>query len=280
MTKPNLRIVPPAPAAASPLLKWAGGKRTFVKEYGDDMFTHVIENGGRYFEPFLGGAAMALHLGIGGMVLGDVEEELLVTYTIVRDDPEGLITMLDLVADGGTDKEAYYRIRAATPTTEFEEAARVIYLNKFCFNGLYRKNKDGGFNVPYGGNPGRKLPTREQIMEASQALAGTELRMGDFEQIIEQAGNGDTLYIDPPYHGTFVDYTAHGFGDHDQERLTEALRAAVERGATFFAHNADTVMVRELYNGFDIFSMPERRMINSKGAERGEVPCVLIVGGV
>lgn len=281
--KPNLRIVPPAPAAVSPLLRWAGGKRWFVKDYGDDMFDHVIKSGGQYIEPFLGGGAMAFHLGLHNMILSDVEEEIMLVYTFVRDNPDQLFAMLNILKEEGTDKETFYRIRAAdlNQLTPVEVAARCIYLNKLCFNGLFRKNQSGRFNVPYQGDPNRKFPTLDDIMALSRALERTKLRCLDFADSIAMAREGDTIYADPPYHETGVGYTANGFDDSDQERLAEALYRAKERGASFFAHNADTAKVRYWYEEWaEIISTSEKRKINSKGDERGDVPCVLIVGGV
>lgn len=269
-----LRVVPEAPAGVSPLLKWAGGKRWFVRQFGDDMFERVLSRGGRYVEPYLGGAAMALHLGIKNMVLGDIEPELVITYRVVQDFPEDLATYLSLLS---TDADSYYKTREREPRTPVEVAAKLIYLNKLCFNGLYRKNKKGQFNVPYGGEE-RKLPGMEQILAVSTALAGAKVHCGDALELIEDAGDNDIIYADPPYHGTFSDYTALGFDDADQTALAQELRNAHRRGAEVYAHNADTELVRRLYGWAEIIPLGERRSINSKRGERGKVPCVLVVG--
>jgi DNA adenine methylase len=273
----RLRVVPEQPAGVRPLLKWAGGKRWFVGDYGNDMFDLVSRRGGRYIEPFVGGGAMALHLGIKGMVLGDVEEDLILTYMTVRDSPGDLSTMLGLIGDQ-LDGAAYYRIRASKCRNEIETAARFIYLNKLCFNGLYRKNKSGEFNVPYCKEE-RSLPPPEHIAEVSRALAGAELHVSDFAKLIEIAGRGDVIYADPPYHKTFSSYSAGGFSDNDHERLAEALYAARRRGAEFFCHNSDTEKTRNWYGDWaEIVPVYERRAINSKGDGRGAVGCVLIAG--
>jgi len=274
----RLRAVPDSPAAVAPLLKWAGGKRWFVKEFGDDMFDLVARRGGRYIEPFLGGGAMALHLGIQGMVLGDLEPDLMLMYSQVRDAPEELITLLSLLQEMGTDLDTYYDVRELDGQTTVEKAAKLIYLNRLCFNGLYRKNKKGEFNVPYCGEE-RDLPDGDRIMEVSRALQGAELHIGDANKLIESAGRGDVIYADPPYHGTFSDYTARGFEEDDQELLVEALYDARQRGAEFFCHNADTEKVRYWFEEWaEIIPMDEKRNINAKGDERGAVGCVLIVG--
>ena len=294
--KPNLKIVPDEPARATPILKWCGGKAWFVEEHGDDMFEHVIKQGGRFIEPFLGGGAMALHLGLEGMILSDAEPELSTLYPMVRDDPDALIETIEELIEIGTDEDTYYKVRAVklAELTLVEQAARTVYLNKLGYNGLFRKNASGGFNVPYGQNPKRTVFDPDIIRAASRALAGAKLprlevrKKGrvqvdghDFAAIIVMAKEGDTVYADPPYHKAGVKYTKGGFNESDHERLATSLYYAKERGASFFAHNADTDMVRYWYEEWaEIIPMAEKRRINSKGSERGDVPCVLIVGGV
>jgi DNA adenine methylase len=280
MTAPKLRIVPDAPAGVTPLLRWAGGKRWFVKEFGDDLFARVIELGGTYFEPFLGGGAMALHLGLPDMVLGDAEEELMITYGIVARHPEEVITLLGwLVEQGGTGREGYNKVRSLNEgLSPLEIATRLIYLNRLCFNGVYRKNKRGEFNVPWG-KVDKEMPSPERIREVSIALKGAELRAGDFEAVISLAGANDLIYADPPYHQTYAGYTPRGFTDKDQERLAEALYNAHQRGAEFYAHNADTEKVRYWYGEWaEIIPTQERRNVNSDGKGREPVQCVLIAG--
>jgi DNA adenine methylase len=265
----------------NPLLKWAGGKRWFVKDFGDDMLEHVMKRGGKYIEPFLGGAAMALHVTSmsAEMLLGDIEEDLMLTYTVVRDDPEELSRILDILKPY-TSESAYYRIRDfdKAKLTSGERAARFIYLNKLCFNGLHRKNRKGDFNVPYG-KKDKELPSAERIMEVSQALQGAELHVDSFQKLIDRAGKGDVIYADPPYHDTFSNYAKGGFSEGDHEALAECLYNARQRGAEFFCHNADTEKVRYWFGDWtEIVEMPEKRNINSKGSDRGVVPCVLIAG--
>lgn len=271
-----LRVVPPTPARIDPLLKWAGGKRWFVREFGDDMFKRVLERGGRYIEPFLGGGAMALHLGIQGMILGDIEEELIITYLVIRDFPDELSVLLELLESTGTNKENYYQVRAKQPGSPVEAAARLIYLNKLCYNGLYRKNRSGVFNVPFGGS--RPLPSRDRIHEVSTALTGAEIRCCTAIELIDRARENDILYVDPPYHGTFSDYTSRGFSEDDHKELAEALLRAHQRGTEVYAHNSATQLIKNLYSWAEILIMGERRNVNSKGQGRGKVDCVLIAG--
>lgn len=293
--QPNLRVVPPSPFGAKPLLRWAGGKSWFVKEFGDDFFSHVFKRGGRYIEPFAGGAAMALHFGLqpgfglpwssgegwstaSSMILGDAEEDIAVMYSVVRDEPEALIALLGLLEEQGTDEGAYYRVRGTDASTAVERAAKVLYLNRLCFNGLYRKNVSGNFNVPYGKKE-KPLHAPEQIREASQALQGAEIHPCDFNLLLVKAHEDDTVYLDPPYDVSgHTNYTDQGFGKKDQRCLARVAKRAFERGADIFAHNADTPLIRELWGDWaKMIPMPEKRSINRDGSRRGEVPCVLMV---
>ena len=278
--KPNLRLVPVAPAGAKPLLRWAGGKSWFVREFGDDLFALVIKQGGRYIEPFLGGGSMALYLGLKEMLLGDSEDELVITYQTIRDEPTQLATLLSLLEEHhGSSKETYYQVRQTKALSRVEIAARLIYLNRLCFNGIYRKNAKGEFNVPYGGKE-KTMPTLEQILEVSRALSHSEIFSGDFERLVREAREGDVLYVDPPYHGTFGDYTALGFSDADHERLAAALFEARKRGAVFLLHNSDTEFVRSLYDWANVIEIDERRNVNSKGDGREAVGCVVVTEGI
>lgn len=269
-----------SPAKAKPILKWAGGKSWFVREFGDAMFEHVASRGCYYLEPFLGGASMALHLGYKRMVLSDVEPDLMKTYAAIVGQTDDVVSGLAELADH-TDKDSYYAMRDVEPEDYVEVAVRMLYLNKLCFNGLHRKNKSGKFNVPYGGQE-RRLTGEKDIRAAAEALtpegtmADIQLHVRDFKATVDQARQGDVVYADPPYDGTFTDYTKGGFDESDQSYLAQALHDATKRGADVFAHNADTELVRKLYSWATVVEMPEKRTINSQGDQRGKVPCVLI----
>ena len=219
---------------------------------------------------------MALHLGIQGMILGDIEEELIITYLVIQDLPDELSVLLGLLESLGTNEENYYQIRAKQPKSPVEVAARLIYLNKLCYNGVYRRNKSGGFNVPFGGS--RSLPSRDKIHEVSAALTGAEIHCCTAIELIDRAGENDVLYVDPPYHGTFSDYTSRGFSEDDHKKLAEALLRAYRRGTEVYAHNSATELIQDLYSWAEILILGERRNVNSKGQGRGKVDCVLIVG--
>jgi len=260
-----------------PLLKWAGGKSWAVKLFGDVLFGLDIKD---YYEPFLGGAAMALRIAENPshqkLVVSDVEKSLMQTYAAVRDMPSEVALALKDLTDFGTDESAYYAIRDTEPDEFVMGAARFIYLNKLCFNGIHRVNKSGKFNVPYGKNPDRELPGEKTLVQFSEWTEQAEFHCKDFAEIISRAGKGDLVYTDPPYDGTFTDYAAGGFTDADQERLAESLFWAHDRGARVVLHNADTEQVRYFYEEWlTVLLVDEKRSINVVGSKRGGVPCVI-----
>ena len=267
-------------SGAEPFLRWAGSKRWFVPQFANDMLEQV-RTCRYYIEPFLGGGAMALWLASQGhaskMKLGDVEEELITAYSTLVSNPDGVLQLLRSLFEFGTSEEVYYQVRGTSPETDEESAARTIYLNRLCFNGLYRKNKSGEFNVPYGK---KQKDLHEDVLQAAAiALQGATFVAGDFELLTDWASQGDVIYADPPYDGGFVDYSSDSFLAGDQRRLAASLRAARKRGATVFAHNADTPLIREIYGWAELLPIEEKRRINSNGQDRGEVGCLFIVAG-
>lgn len=260
--------------SVKPVLKYPGSKRTFVREYGDAMREHVLKCGGRYIEPFLGGASMAFHLGLPEMVLGEVDKDLMDMYIAIRDDVEEVIEIIDSLRES-VDEESYYAMRSIEPEDWIEGAARVLYLNKLCYNGLYRKNQKGQFNMAYNGEK-RDLISAEHLRVASKVLQGAQLFWGDFSNTTCIAQEGDVIYADPPYDGTFTGYSGKGFDETKQAELAMELECAAGQGVEFFCHNSDTSLIRKLYSEFTFIPMPEKRMINRDGKGRGKVPCVLI----
>lgn len=280
-------------AEATPLLKWAGGKRRQLKILVP-LIVERLEHGGRYLEPFLGGGAVALHLGIGErMILNDAIAELVVFYRTVRDEPARVAWALSAYACRGVDEAAYYSVRDERPTDPIFVAARMLYLNRLGFNGLYRVNVKGEFNVPYGKQPYREsvvnrksadavtslFPHKGKIEAVSDALRGARLLHGDFERVIDAAGADDVVYADPPYDGTYNSYNAQGFTESDQRRLAKVLKRARYRGARVLTSNSDTPLVRELYSWAELLDTKEGRPINADVANRGKAPCVLAVAG-
>jgi DNA adenine methylase len=261
-----------------PFLRWVGGKSKIVPTIAPAIESYLKESGGRYIEPFLGGGAMALHLGLPNMVLNDVVPELTTTYCAIRDSAEETATLLWEMAQWGTKENHYYAVRETVPDTLIEIAARMIYLNAHCFNGVWRVNQAGEMNVPYGKKEDRITDSLiERIGAASEILAGSTIHTGDFEPIIKAAKKGDLVYVDPPYDETFTDYSKGGFSGVSQERLATTLYVAHKKGVVFVAHNSDTEKVRWWYNEFaTLLPTGESRSVNRDGEGRGKAPCLLI----
>jgi len=273
---------PTAPAYAVPFLKFAGGKRQLLPE----IRKHVPRIFGNYFEPFVGGGAVFFDLQAAGRLtgkvwLGDVSKELVWTYKAVRDHVDDVIERLHIFK--GKHSEAhYYRIREIGSNLPIRAlAARMIYLNRTGFNGLYRLNKKGGFNVPFGRYENPTICDEENLRACARALKDVEVVAADFMLILSQVQRGDFVYMDPPYvpvspTSNFTGYTAGGFNLADQERLVVCAKGLKKLGVKVLLSNADLPLVRNLYKGFEMRSIPARRNINSKGGKRGAVAELLI----
>ena len=233
-------------APASPFVKWAGGKRVLIP----DIAKRFPERVDTYWEPFVGGGAVFFTMAnrIGRAILSDLNEELVIAYLVVRDSAEDLIEALRVHERGHKDSKYYGQVRAQEPTSAVEIAARFIYLNKTCYNGLYRVNRAGRFNVPKGDyrNPG--ICNVENLRAASRTLAKAVIRLGDFERVVRPDA-GDFIYSDPPYDGCFAGYQAGGFTSEDQERLRNAVNDWIAVGANTMVSNSDTPLIRRLYRG-------------------------------
>jgi DNA adenine methylase Dam len=274
----GVQEMPITPREAKPFLRWAGGKSKSVPNLAPAITSFLQESGGRYFEPFLGGGAMALHLGFPGMMLNDVIGDLTKAYRALRDSPTELAKLVYQLGQWGTEESHYYAVRDTEPDTDTEAAARLIYLNAHCFNGIWRENRDGKMNTPYGKKANRITDSLiERLGSASEALAGSVIHTGDFEPMLKAAKPGDLVYVDPPYDDTFSSYSGEGFGKVSQERLAATLYATHQRGVAFVAHNSDTEKVRWWYNEFaTLLPTGELRSVNSDGAGRGKAGCLLI----
>jgi DNA adenine methylase len=262
-----------------PFLKWAGGKSQLLEQFGP-----LLPRSGsyeRYIEPFVGSGALFFHLRPVAAELSDVNREIVDCYRAVKTRPQDLIRELEKHRH---DERHYYDVRAKVPTKLAERAARTIYLNKTGYNGLYRVNSRGLFNVPMGRyeNPGFQSPTLFATIRAcSRALVSARLTSGDFETALKGAGKGDFVYLDPPYvpvseTSDFTSYARGGFGWTEQERLAEVCRVLSRRGAMVMLSNSDTESVRALYRGFRIDVVQAARSINSRGAKRGKVREVVV----
>lgn len=268
----------PPRVGCTPPIKWVGSKRWLVPTIAPAIHARLATTRGRYIEPFMGSGAIALDLGLPGMLLADICKPLVSTYAAIRKSPEAVAWALKTLVDKGTDKDSYLAVRASEPTSVVFAAARFLYLNKFGFNGLYRENSKGQFNVPHGGDRSNaSIPTVDDLGAVAKALAGAELRVADFRSTIQCAQAGDVLYVDSPYYETFSNYSAGGFGEDAHDALAQALREAVARGVVVIASNSDHERVRELYAWAHVVSVAERHAVGATGERRGMKPAVLIV---
>lgn len=272
---------------AKPFVKWAGGKAKLVPA----VAAAIAGPPRRYIEPFLGGGAMFFGLEGQGLapapIVNDLNAGLMEAYATVRDDVEPLIERLEGLGaaylGGGPGHRAafYYRMREERPATALDRAARLVFLNRTCFNGLYRVNRRGEFNVPHGDYKRPRICDAAGLREAAVALRGADLRCEDFEPLCDWAAEGDLLYLDPPYQpltrtSSFTSYTEAAFGRAEQERLAAAARRAASRGALVLVSNSDHPFVRQLYEGFSIAEVSMSRAINSKGSARQPIAELLI----
>ncbi len=267
-------------ALAQPLLKWAGGKRQLV----DVIVRHLPKKIGTYYEPFVGGGAVFFALcqerRFERAVLSDQNHELIQTYEAVRDDVEAVIAELRAMPHS---EEDYYRIRASSPRKPERRAARMIYLNRTGYNGLYRVNRAGRFNVPYGRYKAPTICDEPRLRAVSRALSRVELLVTDFESAAESARAGDAVYFDPPYvpisaTACFAEYHHRPFGPEEQVRLAELYRRLCARGVSTLLSNSDVPYTRDLYRNFQVGTVQARRNINSRAAARGPVSELLVIG--
>jgi DNA adenine methylase len=231
-----------------PFLKWAGGKRWFA-----DRWLHLIPRDyDRYVEPFLGSGAIFFALRPAEALLSDLNPDLINCYRAIRDVPN---TIAERLAEHQRlhDKAYYYETRAAKPDDPIERAAWFIYLNRTCWNGLYRVNRKNEFNVPIGTKTSVVLPT-DDFLRASRILSNVEILNQDFEETLDAVGDGDFVFVDPPYtvkHNLngFLKYNDKIFSWADQLRLRDAVLRAAARGARILVTNANHVSIREIYDG-------------------------------
>lgn len=256
-------------SAAKPILKWPGGKRSLAKH----ILSLIPKKFNCYFEPFVGGGAVFFQLQPRRAVLADADPDLINCYTQVRDNPGKVMRYLTTLKNSELD---YYRVRAQEPRTETARAARLIYLSTLAFNGIYRRNLAGQFNVPYGHKTHLKTCERERIRQASAALARVSLRCCDFEAGVRRAEAGDVVYLDPPYtvahrNNGFVKYNAKIFSWSDQERLAEVARTLYARGCRVIVSNADHPSIINLYADFSLLRVARPSNISAKIAYRSSV---------
>ena len=270
-----------ARAAAKPFLKWAGGKQQLIEQF-EPFFPPTMA---RYVEPFIGAGAVFFHLWRTGRLpeqayLFDNNGELVNTYLVVRDQVDELIALLATHQQQHS-REFYYAVRAldrddSVELSAVERAARMLYLNRTCFNGLYRVNRKGQFNVPIGHYRDPKILHEGTLRAASAALRSAQTEACDFRTVVDLARAGDFIYFDPPYHplsdtSSFTSYTSGDFLEPDQRDLAQVFAALSDKGCLCMLSNSYTPLVLELYKRFRLEVVLATRAINSKVAGRGAI---------
>ncbi len=268
------------PVSARPVLKWAGGKGRLLAE----LIARIPNQFNTYHEPFIGGGALFFALAgqgrIGRANLSDANGSLIDVYVALQTDVESVIAAL---REHIYEREHYYRVRAQRPEelTLPERAARIIFLNKTCYNGLYRENRRGEFNVPFGRYKNPTICDEPNLRAAARALQGVNISRRPFFTTLHYAKAGDFVYFDPPYHplsatANFTSYDRAGFGPDDQRRLRDVFAALRDKGVMAMLSNSDTPFIRELYAGFQIDQVLAARAVNSKANGRGKVAEVIV----
>lgn len=261
-----------------PVVKWAGGKRQLL----DHLMRRVPRDFNHYFEPFLGGGALLLNLQPSKKTVNDLNSALMSLYQRIKDHPEDLIEEVKKLDTGlqtakTSGGEYFYNLRnrynelISNGSYCLETDALMLFLNKHCFNGLYRVNAKGHFNVPFNGSTSPSM-SEDNIRAVSAALQEAVLLNQDFEKACEGAQSGDFIFLDSPYApiktDSFRDYTKEGFSLADHERLSHLFRDLDRRGCMVMLTNHDTPLIRELYRGYRIEIVPVRRAINSDASKR------------
>lgn len=257
---------------ASPILKWAGGKRGII----DSLVSSMPSNYGEYWEPFVGGAALFLELQPMDKKahLSDVNDDLITTYKAVKTSKNKLMKRLDELAESHNE-DTYYSIRSETPTDKVERAARFIFINKTGYNGLIRYNSKGELNTPWGHkkNP-IKLYDKENIGAFSEALRGVEISTRSYEKIRPKCG--DFVYLDPPYYDTYNGYSKDGFGEEGQLNLADFCQRLDDSGVKFMLSNSNTELINKLYSKYRIRKIQAPRLLSCKSRSRKPTLEVLV----
>lgn len=263
---------------ASPFLKWAGGKTQLLPI----LLNYIPVHFDTYIEPFAGGGALFFELHPAKAVLADSNPELINCYTMVRDKVEDLIAVLTSYPYS---EEFYYALRAEMPEDPVLRAARMIYLNRTCYNGLYRVNKQGQFNVPFGRYKNPLICDPERLRAASYVLRNAELHCADYQETLRRCAKpGDFVYIDPPYHpvsiySDFKRYTAEFFYRDDQRVLASTAKELARQGCYVLVSNSYCDFILDIYEGCKIVEVTAKRNINKDAQKRGAVKEVLVVCG-
>lgn len=269
-----------------PFVKWVGGKRQLLVQfrlmnlYPPEKFDVC---NGRYFEPFVGGGAVFFDLLPETAFLSDLNSELVKTYNVIKNDVENLIKTLK---KHKSDKDYFLKIRSQDPNelTDLDTASRFIFLNRTCFNGMYRVNSKGGFNVPYGKYSNPLICDEVNLHKVSKVLKNVEIKRQDYKEVLKMAKKGDFIYFDPPYYpvsktASFTSYTKEDFLEKEQTELRDTFVELHKRGCFVMLSNSDTPFINNIYSepkGLRITKVQAGRAINSDATKRGKITEVLI----
>lgn len=267
-----------------PFTKWTGGKRQLLPVIKSLM----PYNYNSYFEPFIGGGALFFDLSPDKAIINDFNNELMNCYQQIKKHPQKLIELLTKHQENNS-KEYYLELRAVdrdnriNKMTDVERAARIIYMLRVDFNGLYRVNSKNQFNVPYGRYKNPKIVDSDLILSISQYLNNNNIKIltGDFEKAVEDAGAGDFVYFDPPYiplseTSAFTSYTHEGFSYEDQVRLRDVFRKLDKKGVYVMLSNSSSPLVEELYKGFNVHKVEATRTNGAKASSRGKISEIIV----
>ena len=273
-------------AKPKPFVKWVGGKRQLLRQfrelglYPPEDFNPITST---YYEPFVGGGAVFFDLLPKNAELSDLNNELVTTYNVIKNNVDELIQSLQKHI---YDKDYYLEVRAekVEDLSDVEIASRFIFLNRTGFNGLYRVNKSGQFNVPFGRYNNPVICDEDNLRRVSDALQDVTITHQDYKNVLKTAKSGDFIYLDPPYYpinatSSFTSYTAEGFLEKEQTELRDTFVKLHKKGCFVMLSNSDTPFINELYSGLDgitINKITAGRAINSKGSGRGKITEVLV----
>jgi DNA adenine methylase len=270
-----------------PFVKWVGGKARLLGQISE-YYPHEF---GTFYEPFVGGGAMYFSLNPDKAHINDLNKTLAGVYINIKSDVEKLINELaDLqsfywsLEDLDKKKQLFLEKRSLfneLPSVDFEKAVLFIFLNKTCFNGMYRENSKGSFNVPFGKHDKPTICDEANLRRIATTLGNTKITSTSYEIAVENAKAGDFIYFDPPYHplnptSSFTSYQAGGFSAQDQEKLRDKFRELSDRGCKVMLSNSDSPLINELYKDFNIHKIFAARSINSVGSKRGKIAEVLV----
>jgi len=263
-----------------PIVKWVGGKRQLMFE----LLKNMPKDYNRYFEPFIGGGALFFELQPDNAYISDMNEELINLYQVVRDNVDELVADLQ---KHDISKEYFMEIRNIDRTEEYknwsniQKASRFIYLNRTCFNGMYRVNSKGEFNVPFGHYKNPRILDENNLINCSNLLQRTEIKHADFSEILKKVKKDDFVYFDPPYvplseTSSFTSYTKDGFDMDMQFKLRDVCDELHSMSVKFLLSNSDTKLVNELYGNYNIKKVFASRQINANADGRGKITEVLV----